>query len=873
MHRVKLPLFVLIFSVFLFAQNWEIVKEGNMEFAPNDGFTFNMDTAMYVGQDGAVMITTDGGENGMLVREPDGNSWKNVDFANDTVGYACAGDGYIYKTTDGGYHWTQVGDIVNYTNDLLFLDVVSEDTVFVAGKSSTLLKTVDGGITWEKSDFSFGQDLDGGIAFCNSRVGVVASDKKGGYSWYTHDGGATWTLSQVSFPQGTLISDIEASAAAGDSTFILAGWHYCIFISTDGGKTYKNSGDYSTSFTNTQYYSIETLDENTFIVGGQKGHIVKTLDGGNTWTEIDLPCGETVIFIDFVNANEGYVFATNGQWFKTFDGGQNWIPLLEWPNTNFHSIGLPSDNSVLIGGWRGQLSISYNGGTSFSYPLNSLTGSVLHLNVIKFIDDKNGLIGAGGGELYRTTDGGNTWTMLDTSANPMYKDGKSIYAIDNLDNNTVIAGGSSGKIMISHDGGNTWTYIPNSEKKSIEDIYFLSDSQVLAAAQSGHMYISTSSLDSFYLANDYGGMKLKGIDFKGDIGLVVGDKGEIFRTTVAEWDTLEQVFSEPDGDGFNDVVFINDSTAYAVGYGGKIYKSTDYGLNWIAETSDIEEILWKVNYRNGKLWAVGNSGYILSKIVSTPTPISDLYINEFMASNDNALADENGDYDDWIEFYNGSDQNIDMGGMLITDDLSDPFSKWYAIPDTAPDITTVEPGGFILFWADKESEEGVLHLEIKLSGKGEQIGLAQIVGADTVILDSLSFGPQEADTSMGRRTDGADEWVKFYPSTPLDKNENGTIVSIRRDPNAIVHKYALEQNYPNPFNPSTTIKFSLKKAGKVELVVYNAAGQKVATLVNENMKAGRVEVKWNAGKLASGLYFYRLKSGNFTAVKKMLLIK
>ncbi len=259
--------------------------------------------------------------------------------------------------------------------------------------------------------------------------------------------------------------------------------------------------------------------------------------------------------------------------------------------------------------------------------------------------------------------------------------------------------------------------------------------------------------------------------------------------------------------------------------------------------------------------------------MTPPQPYAGLYINEFMASNNSTIADETGDYADWIEFYNGSGEPIDMGGLLITNDLTQPFSNWWIIPERSPDSTTVQPGGFILFWADNKQDIGIMHLGINLNGSGEQIGLAQVVGTDTVILDSLTFGPQEADTSMGRRTDGAAEWVKFYPSTPLDKNENGTIVSIRHNPNVVVHKYSLEQNYPNPFNPTTTIKFSLKKAGKVELIVYNATGQKVATLVNKNMKAGLVEVKWNASQMASGLYFYRLKSGDFTAVKKMLLIK
>jgi len=182
-------------------------------------------------------------------------------------------------------------------------------------------------------------------------------------------------------------------------------------------------------------------------------------------------------------------------------------------------------------------------------------------------------------------------------------------------------------------------------------------------------------------------------------------------------------------------------------------------------------------------------------------------------------------------------------------------------------------GGFLLFWADGDPEKGVLHLDFKLSKDEEQIGLAQIVGGDTVILDSLSFGIQTPDTSYGRKQDGGSEWVFFSTSTPSETNANGAIVSIGFEHSPVVAEYRLSQNYPNPFNPVTTIQFSVKKAGKVTLEVFNSAGQKVATLLNKEMKVGKGKIVWDASKLASGLYFYQLISGDFKDVKKMLLIK
>jgi hypothetical protein len=85
--------------------------------------------------------------------------------------------------------------------------------------------------------------------------------------------------------------------------------------------------------------------------------------------------------------------------------------------------------------------------------------------------------------------------------------------------------------------------------------------------------------------------------------------------------------------------------------------------------------------------------------------------------------------------------------------------------------------------------------------------------------------------------------------------------------------YELSQNYPNPFNPATTINFSIPKSGLVTLKIYDMLGKEVATLVNELRNAGSHSIDFNASALSSGTYFYRIESGNFRDVKKMMLIK
>lgn len=90
---------------------------------------------------------------------------------------------------------------------------------------------------------------------------------------------------------------------------------------------------------------------------------------------------------------------------------------------------------------------------------------------------------------------------------------------------------------------------------------------------------------------------------------------------------------------------------------------------------------------------------------------------------------------------------------------------------------------------------------------------------------------------------------------------------------ATPENYSLEQNYPNPFNPSTTIKFRIPENSFVSLKVYNVLGKEVATLVNEEKNAGIFEVNFNANNLSSGVYFYKLETGNFVKTNKMILLK
>lgn len=102
--------------------------------------------------------------------------------------------------------------------------------------------------------------------------------------------------------------------------------------------------------------------------------------------------------------------------------------------------------------------------------------------------------------------------------------------------------------------------------------------------------------------------------------------------------------------------------------------------------------------------------------------------------------------------------------------------------------------------------------------------------------------------------------------------EIGSTVAVE-DPRNIPEQFRLHQNYPNPFNPVTTIKYNLKEKADVLLEVYNIAGQKVRTLVNEQQNTGEYEVIFNGENISSGVYFVRMRAGEYIETKKMALVK
>ena len=182
------------------------------------------------------------------------------------------------------------------------------------------------------------------------------------------------------------------------------------------------------------------------------------------------------------------------------------------------------------------------------------------------------------------------------------------------------------------------------------------------------------------------------------------------------------------------------------------------------------------------------------------------------------------------------------------------------IPRESPSVSFVDPTGLVgapstrEFWLVKNEvyyTPDAAHTWTSASPNG--------LNKPTTLIDMVTLGSEVS------------AWATGIGDTVYHYHRILTGVDEHQQP--IPREFSLNQNFPNPFNPSTVISFQLLVSSFVTLNVYNVFGQEVATLVNEVKQPGSYQVTWGAAGLASGVYFYRLRSGSFIETKKLVLVR
>lgn len=222
------------------------------------------------------------------------------------------------------------------------------------------------------------------------------------------------------------------------------------------------------------------------------------------------------------------------------------------------------------------------------------------------------------------------------------------------------------------------------------------------------------------------------------------------------------------------------------------------------------------------------------------TSIGEIVINEFLASNQNDATDEQNQHDDWIEFYNLTNNSLSLSGLHLSDDISN-LSKY-----TFPANTIIPANGFLIVWADQDNSTSTeIHCNFKLSSTADIILLSDSLG---IIYDSISFGIQTTDISIGRCPNGTGNFeTQIITSINTTNCYDGLIETDLT--NEI-------QIYPNPstgyFNVSTD------KTNNYSLQLIDNLGNTIET---KNIIDGNT-IEFKTGKLSSGIYFLKIESSS-----------
>jgi len=194
---------------------------------------------------------------------------------------------------------------------------------------------------------------------------------------------------------------------------------------------------------------------------------------------------------------------------------------------------------------------------------------------------------------------------------------------------------------------------------------------------------------------------------------------------------------------------------------------------------------------------------------TTTTTGGGLVINEFMASNDAAIADQDGEFDDWIELYNNTTESIDLEGYFLSDDANE-LMKW-----AFPSGTSIDGSGYITIWADNDEEQNGLHAGFKLSAAAESIFLVDATGT---IIDEVSYIDQTADISFGRFPNGTGD---FQTMSPTFNAENIGITSTF----TLDEKQLDIKVFPNPAQTSFFIEINDQQQKERVVWVYDLNGK------------------------------------------------
>ena len=234
---------------------------------------------------------------------------------------------------------------------------------------------------------------------------------------------------------------------------------------------------------------------------------------------------------------------------------------------------------------------------------------------------------------------------------------------------------------------------------------------------------------------------------------------------------------------------------------------------------------------------------------AAPAAHAQLFVNEILADNESVLADEAGEFDDWVEIYNAGPEAVALEGYALSDDPAEPDK--FIFP-----AVSVEAGGYLLVWADGDPDQGPLHADFGLRAAGEEVALSRPDGAGGFeLVDGFAFGEQAEDVSFGRAADGSDDFAIFLAPTPGAMNTDP--VAGESPPSYAT--FDILYASPNPSSGAVSLALWSQGTFAVEGEVLDALGRTVVRVPASSVAPGSDRMRL-ALDLAPGAYTVRLRA-------------
>jgi photosystem II stability/assembly factor-like uncharacterized protein len=914
--------------------NWSIqnITSGTSLY---DGIAFADNMKGYITENyGIIVSTTDGGATWPNIANYSGSHFYGIHFANQNTGSLCGYTpaGSVLRTTNGGINWNVLssnkawlygiynitptsmfsisdgGSMYRTTNEGISWDTISKgytenlkkivfvDSLTGWASGKTILKTTDAGNNWVKQ-ISYVSNEIKDMHFINNNTGFGIGGDITNSFYKTTNGGTNWSVN-VDIPIYGYSCGIFAFSP--DTIFFvgrdISEYNGFIYRSTNGGNNWIQN-----SFSGQPLYSIAFINSITGYVCGKSGSVYFTTNRGLNWSSLQTGTTNDLLKIKFLNNLTGWACGTSGTIIKTTNGGMNWVTQMS--NMNYHSFNginfVNQNTGIAVGFYGTDSSLTFttsNGGNNWTY--NHTVASIGLTDVT--YPNSNKVIAVGG---YGTIICSNTFGYsLPYPPNLIYPYNNANYVslkpnldwsdVLNVDSYTVQISTSSSFDTLQLNitippvsnlqlpacvlyrnrtyywrvrgtnfvGSGQWSQVfsfatmqsyygwnPQDcpDTLSNNSLFTVDSLTGWIAGNNGKILKTESGGDCWFLQMSNTSRNLNSLYFiSSSAGWAVGDSGTVSRTSNGgnTWTNLSLSVT----DKLNSVYFTSLDSGWITGNNGKLYKTTNSGQNWNQITIETSFNLNSIKFVNQSTgWICGNGGTVYK---TTNNGLNWFLLTTNTSNNLSSIAFVN-DSTVWTVGQNGLILKSNNGG-----------NNWF----TQNSHVTVNLNSIFFSSPDRgwiAADSGKL-IATKTAGSDWKV---QYTFSQKRIR-SVSF----SDINIG--------WICGSGGIIYYTKTGSNITFIKTNANEIPDKFSLSQNYPNPFNPVTKIKFNIKKEyrsqeSEVKLNIYDILGRKIEDLVNEKLQPGSYEVTFDGSNLASGIYFYKLTSGEFSDTKRMILLK